>query len=734
MLILLTVIVFASLLIWLSQHISRRVGFSATGGLGVALSVLVIAIVFIGADWSAAADSAPADRVLSAAARIGVTGLLFAAGTRLKGDFTAPAIRQAAIVVSVNLVLAATLAGCAVSVLGFDRGEAVAIAAAVIAASVWLPTHVRAIAGPFSEAAARCSPLLCGVLLGTIHIAGALSATRGGSASSHAVSLAYEFVKLVVFFSLAWFVATRFITRAQGKVRAVRVTAGYVLIAILIFAIAASWVGELAALAWSFVAGTVFRRTDSGREFGSRDHHAATSVFLAMSFLPVFLQSHGRVATSLTLVAISIGAVLILKTFALWFSARLAGAARTDAWRLAAAMIAPGEIGVALIGFGMTKWMIDGMGYFIGVGFGVIALLASFCRVQAVDNSESLEAGSSGVEATQAKAGATRDDATEAKARATRRGSRSKRPTSEHRSSAVGSARTSGRAALLLLAGLVMTSIGSTSAAAQTEDPVVRAMNAIERAANRAEVDANRTLAAARLVDESTEALKQGDRKRASEVLAEAERIGLSASSERRGALAELLIAAISRERSKIEPVSSLPALSIRDGAGLQPASRARLAAYGETIARILNQEKLPAELISVALIESGLNSEALSPKGARGIWQLMPATARRYGLAVEPGNDHRTQIEPATRAAARYISDLYRQFEDWRLVLAAYNWGEERVSKAIRRAGTRDFDEIARRVFVPLETRTYVPAVLAAWSRISDTRSSSKAPPEQRR
>ena len=126
-----------------------------------------------------------------------------------------------------------------------------------------------------------------------------------------------------------------------------------------------------------------------------------------------------------------------------------------------------------------------------------------------------------------------------------------------------------------------------------------------------------------------------------------------------------------------------------------------------------LEAEGVPAELLAVAWVESRFQAQALSPKGARGVWQLMPATARRYGLAVSAERDDRTDLRRSTRAAARYLAELHRQFGDWLLALAAYNAGAERVDTAIARAENRNFWQV--RPWLPAETRDYVPAVLAA-------------------
>ena len=132
---------------------------------------------------------------------------------------------------------------------------------------------------------------------------------------------------------------------------------------------------------------------------------------------------------------------------------------------------------------------------------------------------------------------------------------------------------------------------------------------------------------------------------------------------------------------------------------------------------RILAAEDVPAELLAVGWVESRFDPQAVSPKGARGVWQLMPETARRYGLEVSRGRDDRTDPARSTRAAARHLADLYAQFGDWLLALAAYNAGGERVEAALARAGSRDFWQARR--WLPRETQEYVPAVLGAMGKL---------------
>jgi soluble lytic murein transglycosylase-like protein len=267
--------------------------------------------------------------------------------------------------------------------------------------------------------------------------------------------------------------------------------------------------------------------------------------------------------------------------------------------------------------------------------------------------------------------------------------------------------------------------------ASRDDDPVVSAMERIELAVERRAAIAARVLAASKLLNESIAARKHGEHKSAIARLQQAEAIANEIEPPERSYLLDELVSRIAAERAALGPgqpeIQTPLSSGVRNvGALLRPES-ARHSERRNTLARILAEENVPAELLAVAFIESGFNPQALSPKGARGIWQLMTATAQRYGLTVEPMNDHRTHPEHSTRAAARYLRDLYQQFGDWKLALAAYNTGEDRVQRIINRTGIRDFDEMARRGLLPLETRNYVPAVIAVGKRFSESNGGSK-------
>jgi len=126
----------------------------------------------------------------------------------------------------------------------------------------------------------------------------------------------------------------------------------------------------------------------------------------------------------------------------------------------------------------------------------------------------------------------------------------------------------------------------------------------------------------------------------------------------------------------------------------------------------IFSSYRLPIELKYLAVVESELKTTALSRVGAAGMWQLMPATAREYSLKVSGKYDERRNLYKSTKAAAKYLKDLYAQYGDWLLVIAAYNSGSGYVDRAIKYAGSRNFWRIQN--YLPGETRGHVKRFIA--------------------
>jgi membrane-bound lytic murein transglycosylase D len=142
---------------------------------------------------------------------------------------------------------------------------------------------------------------------------------------------------------------------------------------------------------------------------------------------------------------------------------------------------------------------------------------------------------------------------------------------------------------------------------------------------------------------------------------------------------------------------------------GLRRAGR-----YRSMVQQVLREEGMPQDLIYLAQAESAFLPQAVSRAGARGMWQFMSFAGHKYGLQKNWWVDERQDPEKATRAAARDLRDLYDQFGDWYLAMAAYNSGAGTVQHAIERTGYADFWELYRRNVLPKETKNYVPIILA--------------------
>jgi membrane-bound lytic murein transglycosylase D len=162
------------------------------------------------------------------------------------------------------------------------------------------------------------------------------------------------------------------------------------------------------------------------------------------------------------------------------------------------------------------------------------------------------------------------------------------------------------------------------------------------------------------------------------------------------------------------DPVASYITYFSTRGRGTLEHALARSGRYQEMIQRVLKEEGVPQDLIFLAQAESGFHPLAVSRAGARGIWQFMGSRGKGYGLEHDFWADDRQDPEKSTRAAARHLKDLYAQFGDWYLAMAAYNSGPGTVQSAVKRTGYADFWELYKRNVLPKETRNYVPIIVA--------------------
>ncbi|EGZ45393.1 lytic transglycosylase [Neisseria wadsworthii] len=142
---------------------------------------------------------------------------------------------------------------------------------------------------------------------------------------------------------------------------------------------------------------------------------------------------------------------------------------------------------------------------------------------------------------------------------------------------------------------------------------------------------------------------------------------------------------------------------------------------YMSYIASEVEKRNMPAEIALLPFIESAYVTKAKSHVGASGLWQFMPATGRHYGLEQTSLYDGRHDVKAATDAALNYLQYLHGLFGDWSLALAAYNWGEGNVSRAVNRARAQGLEPVYENLRMPNETRNYVPKLMAVRNIVRD-------------
>ncbi len=142
---------------------------------------------------------------------------------------------------------------------------------------------------------------------------------------------------------------------------------------------------------------------------------------------------------------------------------------------------------------------------------------------------------------------------------------------------------------------------------------------------------------------------------------------------------------------------------------------------YFPNMERIFQDSGLPKELVSMSLVESSLSAKAVSSAKAVGYWQFIEPTGLKFGLRINSWIDERRDFQKSTQAAVKYLHQLYEEFEDWLLVMSAYNMGESRLRALIQKHKTKNFWLLSQKADFPTETALYVPKVLAAVHIVRD-------------
>jgi hypothetical protein len=382
----LLILLVGALLILAGGRSARRIGLPERIGCGVALCILGVVIGLSPESWRAQwAAGDRGDRLLTYLRLVGLTGLLFLAGTNFRakgnrnGEIVSFAIIGALLFTATTLVLR--------FVVNQPIGTAALIAATTVSSSLWFPTQLRLFEREGenirSAPTAVIAVTLATVAMLALYFADVLTAIPGARRSvwGYLIVTVYELVKLAVLFGFAYFISTRFLTRAEGRISPIRTNVGFILISILFFALISVTVGQLGAIAWAFVAGALWRRTNAGEKLSLRAKPLASALLMSFVFLSLPLQSHGRQFSSFVSLLIIVLIALALKLALAWFVLKRDSVGTDQPMVVATAIAFPGELAILFLSFSITRWAIHGPVFFTLLAFAFLSsLLIVFLR------------------------------------------------------------------------------------------------------------------------------------------------------------------------------------------------------------------------------------------------------------------------------------------------------------------------------------------------------------------
>ncbi len=380
-----TILIVAMGLLYGITTLARRRSFAPLLGAGAMLSALGLALFLAPAPWRVALDGGDiGDKFLTVARVAGITGLFLLAGLRTNLRESWKLKRLLWLVAGMAVPLAAVIAFL-YRLLAHpqETGAYFVLAASLVSVSFWASDGNMKQIDPAGLSLITTSQAvamtLTGLSLAVIYFCAVFEPFARVSVSGTAltISIAYEIVKIVMLFSLAYFVATRFLAKAEKRLSEIRLTVAYLTLVALVFILTLKAANILAAVAWAFLAGAIWSQFALGRKLGVRSRPIAESLLWACALLPLFLQVHGRTleGTSIYLFAGFIVVALVIKYSAIGLAVRLSGLRGLEAGRLTSLSLASGESAILALGFGVTRWSLDGPLYFSVLGFVVVSMI-----------------------------------------------------------------------------------------------------------------------------------------------------------------------------------------------------------------------------------------------------------------------------------------------------------------------------------------------------------------------